>query len=407
VLSRGGSFLIPESDLDEARLVRQRISQGEIIQNVPCRRLRRDGRVVELGFTGLPIYDRQDQAVGVVEILTPRHNQGPPVAPPKKPPVKDVAISATDGIVGTHASMRQLVRLTHRVAQSDASVLILGESGVGKEVFAQALHKRSRRATGAFVAVNCAAIPKDLIESELFGHEPGAFTGATRQRKGLLEQANGGTIFLDEIGDLPLEVQVKLLRVLQERTIRRLGGSEEIRLELRFVAATHQPLEQLVGQGRFREDLYYRLNVVSLKVPPLRERKSDIPQLARFALQQIAARLGMPVPRLGSEAVKQLMDYPWPGNVRELFNLLERICALSDREMIDAAQVDAGLEMRQTVVRQIYRDDEIRLRLDEVERRHIDNILAEVQGNVKQAAAILGVSRETVYAKIKKYGLAR
>ncbi|MBB5214247.1 nitrogen regulation protein NR(I) [Parapusillimonas granuli] len=232
-------------------------------------------------------------------------------------------------------AMQEVFRAIGRLASSAATVLITGESGTGKELIARALHEHSNRAGGPFVALNAAAIPKDLLEAELFGHERGAFTGATQQRRGRFEEAGGGTLFLDEIGDMPFELQTRLLRVLAEGSFYRVGGSQAIRADVRIVAATHQPLEQRVAEGRFREDLFHRLNVIRLRLPPLRERKEDIPALVRLFLQHSAADMGVPVRRLTPEALRALSAFDYPGNIRQLENFCQWLTVMSSGQVIE------------------------------------------------------------------------
>ncbi|MCM2336054.1 MAG: nitrogen regulation protein NR(I) [Pseudomonas sp.] len=243
-------------------------------------------------------------------------------------------------LVGSTPAMRTLFRAIGRLAQAPLSVLVTGETGTGKELVARALHRESPRAHGPFVALNTAAIPSELLESELFGHEAGAFTGATKRHLGRFEQANGGTLFLDEIGDMPLSLQTRLLRVLAQGEFFRVGGRELIRVDVRVIAATHQPLEQLVADGRFRADLLHRLDVVRLRLPPLRERREDVPQLAERFLAAAAARFDAPPKRLGKAALARLLAHDWPGNVRELENLCWRLAALAPGDTIGAADLD-------------------------------------------------------------------
>ena len=234
-----------------------------------------------------------------------------------------------DGITGSSPAMREVFDLLSRLADSEATVLVSGESGTGKEVVAHALHKRGRRNQGPFIAINCAAVPENLLESELFGHVRGAFTDAKSARTGLLAQAHGGTLFLDEIGDMPLSLQPKLLRALEERTIRPVGGNQDINFDVRIIAATHRDLEAIVETGQFREDLYYRINVVHVALPPLRARGGDILQLAQVFLELCAARATKEVRGIGAKAAEKLLAYDWPGNVRELRNVMERAVALT------------------------------------------------------------------------------
>jgi DNA-binding NtrC family response regulator len=238
--------------------------------------------------------------------------------------------SPIPGMIGHCAAMRALYTQIHKVAPVESTVLIQGESGTGKELVARALHAHSSRQHAPIISLNCAAIPETLIESELFGHERGAFTGANQARSGLVEAADGGTLFLDEIGELPLEAQARLLRVLQQGEIRRLGSVHTKRVNVRLIAATHRDLRQLISSGQFREDLFYRLNVVTLTLPPLRERRSDIPALALYVLERTALKLNKPVVRLAEDTMQAIIDYPWPGNVRELENAIERALILCD-----------------------------------------------------------------------------
>ncbi|WP_211091352.1 sigma-54-dependent transcriptional regulator [Pseudothauera rhizosphaerae] len=298
-----------------------------------------------------------------------------------------------DGLVGRSPAMQHLCALLKRVAPTPATVLILGESGVGKEVAARALHQMSPRAERPFVPVNCAAITPELIESELFGHVKGAFTGAADNRHGLFYYANGGTLFLDELGELPLPLQTKLLRVLEEKRIRPVGSAKEVPVDVRVVAATNRDLRTEVAAGRFRQDLYYRLEVMTLTIPPLRERPEDVALLAAHFNTQLAQRLGLPPLALGDEALRRLAAYAWPGNVRELRNLIERSLILGHLPLdADAAIPGAG--------------EALPVSLAEVEKRHILSVLAACRGNKSRAADLLGVSRKTVERKCVEWGMA-
>jgi len=243
------------------------------------------------------------------------------------------------GMVGDSEPMRRALELVRKVAATDATVLVLGESGTGKELVARALHAGSRRAAGPFVTISCAAIPESLLESELFGHERGAFTGAVKKKLGRFELADGGTLFLDEVGELPHAMQVKLLRVLQERKFRRLGGTEEIEADIRIIAATNRDLTKLVGEGKFREDLFYRINVIPVRLPPLRDRLDDIPLLAEHFLAKYAGQIGRKISGVSPEAMRKLQAYPWPGNIRELENAIERAVALETGPLVEAASL--------------------------------------------------------------------
>src|SRR6267142_2583846 len=249
----------------------------------------------------------------------------------------EIETSQRGALLGSSEAMQTVRAMIDKVADTDATVLVRGESGTGKELVARELHERSTaRSSGAFVAVNCAALPTELIESELFGHEKGAFTGAAARRQGKFEQANGGTLFLDEIGDMSANVQAKLLRALEERRIERLGGNESIPVDVRIVSATHRPLEQEIAAGNFRADLYYRLRVVTIDIPPLRERREDIPQLAETFTHDAAERYGLPLRQVGQSALRRLLDYDWPGNVRELKNTIERAAIMAEGEELMA-----------------------------------------------------------------------
>jgi transcriptional regulator with PAS, ATPase and Fis domain len=290
--------------------------------------------------------------------------------------------------------MRALLDLTCRVAKVDSTVLITGESGAGKERIARLLHAESARATGPFVAVNCAAVPETLLESELFGHVRGAFTGAHQDRPGLFEAAHGGTLFLDEIGDVPRPMQARLLRVLQERTVRRVGENHSRPVDVRFVAATNADLTAAVAAGDFRKDLYYRLRVVELHVPPLRERRDDVLPLARVLLAASARRLGRPQLGLTPATADRLLGYCWPGNVRELENAMERAVALARGRRVEVEDLPPE-------VRGAGGGDAKKSTLAEVERRHILATLERNAGNRARTAAELGLSPSTLYRKLR------
>lgn len=320
-------------------------------------------------------------------------------------------------IRGRSPLLKQVVAMARKVAATDATVLITGESGVGKELFAQALHRASRRAKGPFVALNCAAIPVTLFESELFGYQAGAFTGAERSGKpGKLELARGGTLFLDEIGDLPLELQAKLLRVLQERQFYRIGGTKPLPLEARIIAATNRRLDEEVAAGRFRADLYYRLNVVTLEIPPLRERPEDIPELVQAFLFECASRYDKPVPVLTPEALAALVRYPWPGNVRQLRNAVERAIILMDGNTLDVhhfpdvvnhatARNEEGNPIAPLSAPPPHDASATQPPASE-EAARIVAALRTTYGNKSAAARLLGISRGTLYNRLKALGLS-
>jgi len=321
-------------------------------------------------------------------------------------------------LIGSSQPMQAVYKLLGRIAPTDVTVLITGESGTGKELVARAIHFNSPRLGKPFLAINCAAIPRDLLESELFGHEKGAFTGATDRRAGKFEQANGGTIFLDEIGDMPLELQAKLLRVLQEKEITRTGGSSTLKIDVRIVAATNQDLQQQVTEREFREDLYFRLNVVPVELPPLRERADDIPLLADFFLRRMAEEQGTPRRSCSAEAIELLQNYAWPGNVRELENAILRAALLSpdpllspaDFPLVDDGNNDTDHSLEGLIASKLMSslakmeigelDNLYEMVLHQMERPLIQIILDKTRGNQVRAADILGINRNTLRKKI-------
>jgi DNA-binding NtrC family response regulator len=309
-----------------------------------------------------------------------------------------------ESIVGRAPAMLEVYKLVARVAATQSTVLVVGESGTGKELVARAIHSNSPRAAQPFVAVNCTALAESLLESELFGHAKGAFTGAVAHKRGLFEEAQGGTLFLDEIGDVGAKMQAQLLRVLQEGEFRRVGGGEPVRVDVRVVAATHRDLDEEIRAGRFREDLYFRLKVVTIRLPPLRERPSDIPILIDHILAKYAARERRPEAGIAPAALSLLEKYPWPGNVRELENVLERALALCKDDIVLPSDLPPEVSGRaQTLMAEasggIVAD---RPTLAELERRYIELILKETGGNKKRAAEILGIDRRTLYRTLER-----
>ena len=296
-------------------------------------------------------------------------------------------------------SYRQVLEFATRVARHDSSVIITGESGSGKEVLARHIHHVSPRAAGPFLAVNCGALPETLLESELFGHKAGAFTGASQDRLGLFEESCGGTVFLDEIGDVSPAMQTKLLRVLQEREVVRIGENRPRKVDIRVIAATNKDLKRAVQEGKFREDLYYRLGVIEIEVPPLRQRREDIVSLARYLVEKTAARLGMDRLRLDSTTLDCLGSYSWPGNVRELENALERAAVLCKDGVIRPEDLPAGMLQSVAAVEPAAAGDRT---LREIERRHIRAVLASVHGNRTRAAQILGISPATLWRRLRE-----
>jgi len=359
-------------------------------------------------------FDQEDLRKVIAKAARARVLEGqhvhPPTADGERPP-----------LVGQSPSMRAVYDVIARVADSPSTVLITGESGTGKELVAQALHRGSSRRTQPLIKVNCAAIPKDLVESELFGYEKGAFTGAVGSKPGRFELADGGTLFLDEIGEIPVEMQVKLLRALQESEFERVGGIRTLRVDVRLIAATNRNLETLIADGRFREDLFYRLNVVPIALPPLRDRREDIPLLAQHFIEKYDRRLGKKVERVDAGAMEILVNYGWPGNIRELENVMERSVLFADGDLVTVAQLPETLRERTPgAARPVAplgalgaiaapsgasMKDIVRQAQSELERTLISRALEETGGNVTRAAKKLQISRKSLQVKMKELGL--
>ncbi|HEV7922225.1 MAG TPA: sigma-54 dependent transcriptional regulator [Thermoanaerobaculia bacterium] len=312
-------------------------------------------------------------------------------------------ISLEELLIGESEPMKRLEQQIRSAAPSNSRVLITGENGSGKEIVARTLHRLSTRADAPFVDVNCAAIPEELIESELFGHRKGAFTGAIDDRKGKFELADGGTLFLDEIGDMSLKTQAKVLRVLQEQTFQRVGGQQTIKVDVRVIAATNKELDQEIANGSFRSDLYYRLNVIPIEVPPLRDRSADIVLLADHFLRRFAAETGAPRKKLSAGGATKLKGYHWPGNVRELRNVIERLAILLPGDTIEPDDIQLGA--RTDVATSIPHNLTLREARDEFEKRYILSRLKELAGNVSRTAEVLGVERSNLYRKLHAYGI--
>jgi two-component system response regulator AtoC len=340
---------------------------------------------------------------GIVKkaLATEQRNAGHLHAPPGR--------AAERAMIGTTPQMREVLRLVDKVAPSPTTVLVTGESGTGKELVARALHERSDRAERPFVQVNCGAIPETLFEAELFGYEKGAFTGAVASKPGRFELAHRGTLFLDEVGELPRDLQVKLLRVLQERRIDRVGGVQPIEVDVRVVAATNVDLKKAVDTGRFRNDLYYRLSVFPIHLAPLRERVDDIPLLVEHFLRHYSARLGKGVHRVSPDAMASLLEHPWPGNIRELENLMERAVLLTETDSVTLGDLPTlertdgpgeGPELDALDLKEY-----VRVHLARLERTRIQRVLEAEDGNVTRAARRLGISRKSLQTKMKEYGL--
>ncbi|MBU6375832.1 MAG: sigma-54 dependent transcriptional regulator [Bdellovibrionales bacterium] len=314
-------------------------------------------------------------------------------------------------LVGNSESMQEVLRLLTKVSTGDSTILLTGESGTGKELVARRIHLQSERSQGPFIRLNCAAIPKNLIESELFGHEQGAFTGAVTSKPGRFELADHGTLFLDEVAEIPMDVQAKLLRVLQEKTFERLGGVKLIRSNFRIIAATHRNLEAQVASGQFRDDLFYRLSVVPIHLPTLRERVSDIEPLVRYFLRQACIRVNRIVTSISEPALEVLKGYSWPGNIRQLENVIERMVVMCDGMTLDLQDLPEDIfKIRDTAIQESHRmsfKEKVRLQTQEVERRLIEEELQRNSGNVTRTAEALGLSRKGLQLKMKELGLRK
>jgi transcriptional regulator with GAF, ATPase, and Fis domain len=342
---------------------------------------------------------RERDLVVMLDIAKYRYNEEKGSYIENSPAVSDAEI---EGIIGNSRVLKEVIEKIKIVAPAETSVLILGESGTGKERAAHSIHDLSHHKDNPMVVVNCAALPQSLVESELFGHEKGAFTGANAQRIGKFEQADNGTIFLDEIGELPLDSQVKLLRVLQEKEIQRLGGNSTIKINVRVVAATNRSLEKEVAEGRFRLDLYYRLNVFPIELPPLKERKEDIEALASHFLRKYAASSRKNVSSINANALEQLMQYDWPGNIRELEHLIERNVLLSKTNEIEK------FDLPPSISSPVQESSGKMKTMEEMEKEHILTALQNCSGKVSGpggAAALLQMSAQTLYSKMKKLGI--
>ena len=309
-------------------------------------------------------------------------------------------VSMYDEIIGTSSALQKVLSLVSKVAPTDATVIVTGETGTGKELVARAIHRRCRRSSGVFISVNCAAIPRDLIASELFGHEKGAFTGAFQRRLGRFELAHGGTIFLDEVGELPVETQIALLRVLQEREFERVGGTRNIQTNVRVIAATNRNLQAGIAAGDFRSDLFYRLNVFPIEMPPLRERREDIPALVEYFIDRSARKLGKNIRGVNSKTLELFQSYPWPGNIRELQNVIERSVIVCETQNFS---VDETWLSRQPFATESKNQSELSQKLAAQEKQMIEAALGESGGQVfgpSGAAAKLGIHRSTLESKI-------
>ncbi len=310
-----------------------------------------------------------------------------------------------EGIVGNSKKMQEVIEIAKKVTPTAVTVLIYGESGTGKELIAKAIHYNSTRRTGPFTAINCAAIPENLIESELFGYEPGAFTGAVHRKQGLFEASERGTLFLDEIGDLPMLTQTKLLRVLQDKEVRRLGGKDNIKVDVRIIAATNKYLEKEVGKGKFREDLYYRLKVVTIELPPLRERKEDIAALTNFFINKYNKEFGKRVKGVSDGAMKALMDYHWPGNIRQLEFVIERAVLMGDGETVTINDIRSELRLPSDKGPLNFELPDDGINFEELEKELIKKAMLKSNNVAAKAARLLGMTYKTFWYRLEKFGI--
>jgi len=323
-------------------------------------------------------------------------------------PADEVMLDAPKALIGSSPKMVEVYKTIARATLSTSTVLIRGESGTGKELVSRAVHQNSDRKNKKFVAVNCGALTETLLESELFGHVKGAFTGAQGDKKGLFEEANGGTLFLDEIGDITTGLQVKLLRVLQEGEIKPVGSNTQVKVNVRIVAATHRNLDEMVDQGKFREDLFYRLKVIEVEIPPLRERKEDISELANVFLKKYSSKLHKKVNEISKEGLQSLLNYAWPGNVRELEHQIERAVALTSSSVLTADDFNftqPGITDKSALSKVAISGTGEQRSLEEMEKSHILSVLKQVDYNKSKASEVLGIDRATLYRKAQKYGI--
>ncbi len=387
---------------EKAQEVFQRVRDGEEISGEELEICRRDGRQACINLTVRPIRDAEGRfmATRSMAVDITKRKQA------ERALLDEVKIKYDyEEIIGKSAVLQNVLKQVELVATTDTTILVLGETGTGKELICRAVHHLSPRNARPLIKLNCASIPSGLIESELFGHEKGAFTGAISQKQGRFELAHGGTIFLDEIGDLPIEAQTKLLRVLEDQEFERVGGTRTVKIDTRAIAATHRDLEQMIKEGSFRQDLFYRLNVFPVRLPPLRDRREDIPLLANNFARRMRVRLGRPLCEISGAAMQRLLAYPWPGNVRELENIMERAALLCDGPTIDREHIQVEVNLRSVA------EGEGQVRpLHEVERAHIIEALRAANGRVSGkggAAELLGLKPTTLESRMKRLGISR
>ncbi len=367
-----------------------------------CRKTIRDG-ADRCGHCGMPLdFSKRDlvstlKQIRIGDLLLRRTKETP----------EEDRTEERKEFIGTCPQMKKVFDLIRKYASTDYPVLILGETGTGKELTARAIHERSSRRDKPFIAINCAAIPKELIEAELFGFEKGAFTGADRRKKGKVELADGGTLFLDEIGELPQEAQAKLLRFLEDFTIERLGGTQTIRCDVRIIAATNRDLEELVEKGEFREDLYYRLKVLTIHLPPLRERGDDVVIMAKYFLKKFAKEQDKDIIGFTNEALELIKNYSWPGNVRELINVIRKAVVLTDRKYVDVEDLDIDASKVSSSVVSKGGIFNLREHIDRIERDLLEKAYRITGGNISRMAAMLGVSRPTIYKLMEKHRISQ
>jgi len=371
-----------------------------------CVLQRKDGSFVHILKNAALLRDAEGQVIGAVETITDITDVIEKEFQIEEYKKELQARDGFHGILGNSPPMRRIFDLIENVAQSDAPVLILGESGSGKELVAQAIHEIGPRKDRPYIKINCAALNQSLLESELFGHVKGAFTGAYRSRQGRFEAAHGGDIFLDEIGDLPLSTQVKLLRVLEEKVIERVGDNRPIPVDVRIITATNRNLEELVSKGNFREDLFFRINVIPIHLPPLRERSDDIPLLAEAFFRRMRLKTDKKIEGISKEAMALLMDYPWPGNVRELKSAFEYAFVACQEPIIQSHHLPPHIYKRDVSVKKTRSAIHLRLNKDELKKQELIRALEQSGGNQSEAARILGVSRVTVWNRMKRYGIS-